>query len=295
MQATQLDLADDEDLDTRRRPAARVAVRVVLLLLLLLVVVLAVEAVVAGLSLRSARDDGDRVQAALSAGDVGAAGDGVVSLSRHLGRADTALSGPHWVLPEALPVVGDDLKAVRRTVSALHDTVDGTVDPLLGVVGTLQDTARREDGSIDTDRFAVLSADVARAAPPARRSAAAVDEINLQGVAEPLRQPLGRARDAVDLVNDAVETSRNGLVVATALLGADHRTSMLVGVQNLSEARGSGGLVGALALTSADKGHLEPTTTDVNDSLVRFNTPSDEPAPRPGEACTARTCATCAT
>ncbi|GAA4356925.1 DUF4012 domain-containing protein [Angustibacter luteus] len=277
MQATDLEAVDaDDDLATRGRSWARLAIKIVLGLLLALVVLLVLEGIVAGLALRSAQADGDRVKAALKAEDISGAGDGIVSLSRHLTIATKALAGPQWLVPQAAPYYGDDLKAVRRTVFALHDTVDGTVDPLLGVVGTLQDRARRPDGSIDSDRLAVLRADVERAKLPAAHSAQAVDEINLQGVAEPLRGPIEKARNAVDLVNSSVATAADGLVVAAQVLGADDPSGILVGVQNPSEARGTGGIIGALAVIKADRGRLDLVRTDVNDDVIPYKTPTDE-------------------
>lgn len=280
MQATEFVTAQHgEDVEEERRPWARWLLRGVLVVVVAVFLLVAIGGIVAAQSLRSARSDGARVRAALSSGDVTRAGDAVVALSHHLAVARAALWGPQWIVPQALPWYGDDVKAVRRTVFALHDTVDGTVDPLLGVVGSLQDGVRRPDGSIDSDRIAVLEADLGRVAGPAQQAARSVDQINLAGVARPIRGPLREARDAVDLVDHAVRTSQDGLVVASAVLGAKGRTGILVGVQNPSEARGTGGIVGALAVISAERGHLRLVRTDVNDELIRYKTPRSDLPP----------------
>ncbi len=261
------------------RSQVRAVLRVLVLLLGALLLLLLVESAIAGFALRAAAGDARATRAALKDADVARAADGVVALKGHLGTARTSLRGPQWILPQALPWVGDDLKAVRLTVFALDDTVDGTVEPLVGLAGTLRDGLRRGDGSLDTDRLAVLRGQIDNSAAPAARSALALHRINLEGVNGLIREQLAQARQAVDLVDRSVRTSQDGLLVAETMLGARQQATTLVGVQNPAEARGTGGIIGAVALTTADRGRMQLTSTTVNDDLLPYRTPaSDLPA-----------------
>jgi hypothetical protein len=68
--------------------------------------------------------------------------------------------------------------------------------------------------------------------------------------------PLHRAREELTSVSGALDAASNAVEVAPTMLGAQEQRNYLLMIQNNAESRASGGIPGALALLTLDKGKL---------------------------------------
>jgi hypothetical protein len=246
--------------------------RTLLGLVLTYLLVLAVCGVLAALALTALRQDVRDVQSAGARTDVPAAVAAARSATGHLDRAAAVLRGPQWVPVDAIPLVGDDLKAVRLMVVSADRSADA-VRPLLAPVEQLARGARRADGGLDTALVVRLRDGLAAAQAPTARSAADVRAIRPSGLVGPLRTPMRQASDALTALADGTATAAGAARVAADVLGADGPRTTVVAVQNPAEARGTGGIIGAFAIVRADRGSVHLVSTGVNDDLLHHNTP----------------------
>jgi hypothetical protein len=160
------------------------------------------------------------------------------------GVADAADDLAHTTLP-ALATAGDYWQIVRDSELANGVPVDFILrasDPLSRAVAGLEKAQRRLDG-LPTQTW-IGSVDDARALLAAQVSTLLADTRPAAAVAQ----------------------------LAPAMLARRGERHYLVAFQNRAEARGTGGLLGALALVDARDGHLRVQRFETNDQLPRLAT-----------------------
>jgi hypothetical protein len=268
-------------------------------LVLLLGVWVAIDVITARNSLEVARASLLDARAALGAQDLGRARTRIDVGVQAAARADARMTGVRWDAIRQLPVVGEDARTTKdviRVVAAAARTAQASMDVLDGVL-------TEDDGLpqlTDDDRL-----DLA----PIRALARGFAALDLQ----PLRDAQARLATSADrpwtsTVRDAraetleaaeealawIERGQDATAVASAFLGVDRPSRLLVMVQNNGELRGTGGLIGFLAVLEVGDGLLtlsapEGVDTDAlvtdGDLIVRgrFGESSfvDDPVARP--------------
>jgi hypothetical protein len=179
------------------------------------------------------------------------------SISSHAARAHSLTSGPAWWAAAAVPWLGAPAKTVRG-ISAQAATLAQTSLP--AIVVTAQSVNPR------TLRIAGSSIDVtalSRAAPQVHGAAASLTQVVVHVQRLPATTWLGQA----DSARESLLTTLTGLAehmtdVADALqvlptiLGEQTPRRYFIALQNSAEARGTGGLPGAFAIVTADRGQI---------------------------------------
>jgi hypothetical protein len=183
------------------------------------------------------------------------------------GRAHWATAHPIWRATEVLPVVGDDLRAVRLLARTADSLVSDVAAPLLEFdLSSIGPT----DGALNVDAVAELGKKIEEVAPAAqdaqiRLIADGIDTNNLLG---PLQGPVTQVQD---VLNQTADVLRRLAVLSPRLpqmLGADTPQNYLVLVQNTAEMRTLGGNPGSMMMLTVDNGRMEITQSasqaDVN-------------------------------
>jgi hypothetical protein len=222
--------------------------------------------------LTAARGMTGQLQHALVTGDLPTLQAGLPPLRERLDRAASRSGGPVWSLVEHLPVVGGNLRAVRRT--ALAAQVLGR-DALPAAAAAVDLTQRRNpvsSGRVDLPLLAQLrtQVDVAARAGDRARALLATDDRFLLGV---VRTNVAKARTSVNALDDALRAADTALELAPGMLGQDGPRQYFVAVQNNAEARATGGLIGAFALVTADRGKITLVRTGTDQELATVAEP----------------------
>lgn len=199
----------------------------------------------------------DQVEAAVRDGDVERALGLLPQLQERADRAVGATSDPGWRLAEHLPVVGDDLRAVRAVANAYALVATEVLPPLAQVAGSLRVHALAPtDGRID---LAPLQAAVPRvrvAADGAVAAAAMVEDVADGALLGPVAARVAQAQDALDGAARTLTGAGDVLAVLPGLLGADGERTYLVLMLNSAELRTLGGLAGAGAVLRVADGAI---------------------------------------
>ncbi len=258
----------------RRRRRARPLVLTITLLLLGLVLVTAWQATSAYRHLSAAQDRLPALRAQILDGDAEALPGTLDAFLDDTGAARAAVHTPQWALLAALPVVGNDVEAVRTIARAVDDLGTGAVAELARVTAEVapQDLAP-VDGRIDLG--------VVRTARPAldaaERSTAAVEAdlaaLDAEALASPLRGPVGELAAQVRELRGVTEGAATAARLLPPMLGEDGPRHYLVLVQNNAEPRALGGIPGAAILLRADRGRVELVRQRAASSLGRFDEP----------------------
>ncbi|GGK67541.1 hypothetical protein Sme01_09400 [Sphaerisporangium melleum] len=218
--------------------------------------------------LQATRDALVHLRAVMSARDLDRVTATITKARRHAAEARRLTAGPDWGLLTHLPVVGDGATTVR----GLAESAGELTDVLAGVqrAGTsLFSSGERapDDARQLLDGLAAVAPalDVATArlgrahdrlsATPARTGAASVDQAREAVLTElvRLRRWVGGAADAAALI--------------PPMLGNDGPRRYFLAFQTNAESRGTGGLVGAFGILSADHGRTRVTQLAANNDL----------------------------
>jgi hypothetical protein len=171
--------------------------------------------------------------------------------------ARSATRDPLWWVLAHIPLVGRSPSAVSGMAAAADDLTRKVLPPALQEARRLDPkTVRRSDGTVDLAALHRAEPTLAAAADGAvrdrRRAEATPDSL--------LVPPVGHARallvEQVQKLDEVLRAASRAVDLAPALLGEDRTRRYFVAVQQTSESRGTGGIIGGYAVLEASKGKL---------------------------------------
>lgn len=240
--------------------------------------VLAYQAVRTGLALRQAAAQATTLRTELGDGDLDAA---EAASDRLAARAEVAREhsdGVLWAGATYVPLVGDDVRAVRQLSSALDELAARAAGPALTAARTVaRDPLRGDDGAFDVSTARALQTPLAEAGAAAGRAATDLREVDPDDLAGPLRPSVAEFKEQVSQLDSALRVGTTATELLPALLGAEGERSYLLVVQNNAEVRATGGLPGSVSVLRARDGRLELAEQG---SAPDFGPPGSPPADR---------------
>jgi hypothetical protein len=170
--------------------------------------------------------------------------------------ADRATSGPLWDVGRHVPLLGRSLDTTATVTAGIRSVADDVLPSMLHAGSALEPVLHGSGGRLDLVALRSaeppLSTSLHRLAPVVTR----LDRLPSFGVLPVVdsgrRRVTGRLHELQALLRELAATSQ----VAPGMLGADGPRHYFVGFQNNAEARGTGGLLGAYAVVTADHGRL---------------------------------------
>lgn len=181
----------------------------------------------------------------------------VDKLRSHTAAARAAAGDPLWTLASAAPGLGANFSAVAEVARSADDVSTLGVAPLVRVFESLNwDSLLPSSGGTDLGPIRNASPSVSAAAHAVRASAERLGNIDAGSLWPQVAEPLTRAREQLQSVTGALDASASLANIAPAMLGADGQRNYLLMIQNNAESRATGGIPGALAVLTLDKGKL---------------------------------------
>ncbi len=194
---------------------------------------------------------------ALANGDTPTAQRDLIDAQGATRTASNSLTGPVWWAASKAPWIGDDVSAVR-TVASVADEATHDIGPALVEVSrsVSADTLRPRHGRINLDGLeraapALITANADLNDALARVTALDTHSLMPQ-IASPIKDLEGKLTEAHRISAHAVLATK----LLPPMLGADGRRTYLVMFQNNAEIRATGGLPGAFATLTADRGRI---------------------------------------
>ncbi|WP_067285012.1 DUF4012 domain-containing protein [Streptomyces jeddahensis] len=178
------------------------------------------------------------------------------SAASHAARAHRLTTGPAWYPAAHLPFFGGPVRTVRGAAHAADRLTGDVLPPLVRTVPAL--TAGSREGGVPRILSALREqapalARAARVAAEVRAEVRALPRSTWLPAADRARTQLSRQLNRLSpAATDASAAAR----LLPPMLGADGTRRYLLVFQNTAEARGTGGLPGAFAAVTADKGRL---------------------------------------
>lgn len=181
----------------------------------------------------------------------------VTRLCSHTSAARQAADDPLWTLASAIPGVGANFSATAEVARSADDVSTLGLEPLIKVFEALNwDSLLPSSAGTGLGPIRDAYPSVSVAAHAVRASAERLDRIDAGTLWPQVAQPLTQARQQLQIVTGALDAAADVAKIAPGMLGADGAKNYLLVIQNNAETRASGGIPGALAVLTLDKGKL---------------------------------------
>lgn len=193
----------------------------------------------------------------ITAGTPGDASATFEQLRAHTAAARESANDPVWTLASTLPGLGANFSAVAEVARSADDVATLGLEPLVKVYSSLEwESLLPSRSGTNLAPLEAASPSISAAAHAVRLSADRLNRIDASKLLPVVADPLTMARDQLQDVTGALDAAANASNVAPGMLGAQAPRNYLLIFQNNAEARASGGIPGALAVLSLDKGKL---------------------------------------
>lgn len=181
-------------------------------------------------------------------------------IGSHTLTAKDAVNQPFWTLAATVPYLGANFSAVSELARSADDVVNLGLNPLVEVHGSLEwDRLLPSSTGIDLEPLEAASPAVNAASNAVTMSAERLNQIDATKLLPQVAEPLRSTREQLQEVTGALKTAADASRIAPPMLGSKAPRNYLLMIQNNAEARASGGIPGALAVLTVDKGKFSLT------------------------------------
>ena len=203
-------------------------------------------------------------KSAAAAADLEAAERDLRAAHEHVQAAVRRARGPFTTLAGLVPVAGRTPRAIRGAAEGAGLAVRAGLraTEAIGAFPTDEDgkaTFGFFQGRIPVESWRAAAGPVAAADVLAGRAAARVADTPRRWVLPPVRRALTRLERDLATLREATDHATALATVIPALAGGDAAKRYLVALQNPSELRGTGGLLGGVTVLEARQGAIELT------------------------------------
>lgn len=204
----------------------------------------AVEAV-SGLQDVSQLRDADTMNAAIEQAQV------------HASAAKEIADGALWRVASYVPVLGDDVTAVRGMVDVVDGMVGETLPSLASTVQTLMNSGLSGggEGQLNLQPIADAHDGFAKANELVQQQADAINALPQPHIGV-VRSAYEQGKEQINKVADMLDQVSGMVQAMPKLLGQDGPRTYLLVAQTTSEQRSGGGLVGSLGTMQVDNGNI---------------------------------------
>jgi hypothetical protein len=219
--------------------------------------------------LLQASNDVDKVQSALLDDDHATAQRWMSEAQHDARSARSWLAGPAWSLAGHVPWLG---RPARVEVGVAHVAVDLSERALPSAVAAGEQLSpkhlRRSNGSIRLAAFVAASPDLSAAVSATTAARESLGHLPTSSWLPAANHAIKRAQSLIDQLGGRLADARDAARLAPTMLGGAGTRRYLVVVQNDAEARGLGGIPGALAVLTASHGRLSFGDFESNEYLT---------------------------
>ena len=238
------------------------------LVLLVLLGWLATRVLTARSSLAEARSDLGVAREALRDGRFDAARAALDSAARETAVARAAAEDPVWAAAATVPLAGRSLKTSRGIAFAADDVARRVLPGAVQAANGLDPRGlRAPDGRVDLAVVTAARAPLATAAAQARAVERDVDALPATWLLGPVSAARAELQEQAGTLASALDAAAATAEIAPALLGQDRPRRYLLLVQQPSESRGTGGLIGGYAVLEVADGRVTVRQSGSNNEL----------------------------
>lgn len=197
------------------------------------------------------------LKADIATDDIDGAARLVAQLRNHTAAAKGAADDPLWALASALPLLGANLSAVTEVARSADDVASLSLAPLVKVYSSMSwESLLPSSSGSNLEPLEAASPSISAAAHAVQLSADRLTQIDTAKLLPQVSTPLISAREQLHNLTGALNAAADASHIAPRMLGVEAPRNYLLIIQNNAELRASGGIPGALAILTLDKGKV---------------------------------------
>ncbi|GAA1930464.1 hypothetical protein GCM10009815_25720 [Nocardioides marmoribigeumensis] len=188
--------------------------------------------------------------------------------------------GPVWWVGSHLPVLGDDIAAVRTVAVVSRDLTASTLPQLVKAGSTLSGTLLKPSGGkVPLAPIRRIAPSLAEGGEELEAQANQVSDIETGGLLPQIRGPVSGLKEKLVRASTVVTESAAVTRLLPDMLGERAPRTYFLVFQNNAEIKSLGGLGGAFAIVEADDGRIKLTRTSRPAEVGEFGRPVLKPSP----------------
>ncbi|WP_194764694.1 DUF4012 domain-containing protein [Microbacterium sp. UFMG61] len=240
-----------------RRRWMRWVIGVILTLLVLALGWVTVRGIGAVTDLQQVASSSSELKAAIADGDLDEAASLSASIAHHAGSAHDLTSDPVWHAFGFIPWLGPNFTAVSEVAEIVDDVATDALVPVLDAAEELDLASLGfSGGAIDLAPFTAIEPSLADASATLTAAESQALRIDADGTLPPLADAVREMRTTVTQAATVVGSLHGAAALLPSMLGAEGPRNYVIAMQNNSELRSSGGIIGAIALLHAEGGRI---------------------------------------
>lgn len=166
--------------------------------------------------------------------------------------------GPVWWVGAHLPILGDDVDAVRTVAGVSRDLSADTLPPLVEAGAKLTGSAvRPADGQISLAPLREVAPTLEEGAGSLGAAARRLNGLDSEGLLGSIRGPVESLQERLGSAHRVVADAAAVTKLLPGMLGAKQGRTYILLIQNNAEIRSLGGFGGSFAVAHARNGRLE--------------------------------------
>ncbi|HWT34148.1 MAG TPA: DUF4012 domain-containing protein [Microbacterium sp.] len=179
-------------------------------------------------------------------------------ITGHVETAVQIVDGPLWGVAASVPMVGQNVDAVRRVTRAVDILAENALPPGLEVVSSLNgDRFSLKSGGLNLAPFRKAQdaiPDITNAFRAAEGQIAPIDQASLMPV---VAKPVQQVTSLIESTTPTLESVQKYLPALLDIIGGDGKKSYLLIFQNNAEIRATGGNPAASMIMTVDNGRFQ--------------------------------------
>jgi hypothetical protein len=179
------------------------------------------------------------------------------ALTEHANAALAETDDPIWTFFEQIPVVGENLSAVRKTTAATQILVEQGLPPAIQLLGVV-DISRLglKDGRVDVSAYQAALPMIPALRDAVSAAQAQVADINYDNLVPQVEDAISELTTVLSQASPALDQAEKVLPVALRVLGQNEPRNYLLMFQNNAETRATGGNPASLAMLHIENGAI---------------------------------------
>ncbi|MBT2519679.1 DUF4012 domain-containing protein [Arthrobacter sp. ISL-28] len=200
-------------------------------------------------------------------------------LKQHTSSARQQSSGPLWAAASIVPWLGANFQAASEITASADDVVRLGAEPLVTEFHSLDwDSLAPKSTGVDLEPLEAAEPKIASAAHAVRASAQRINRINGSALIPQISEPLDEVREQLNSASSSLDAAASAAALLPQMMGSEAPRHYLLLIQNNAEVRASGGISGALAVLTIDKGKIGLESQSSASELGVFVPPLPVPA-----------------
>lgn len=220
--------------------------------------VFAVQAISVKNHLTAAKSEISSIMGYVKSGESGKISEAGDKILEHTRAANQIVQGDLWQIAAGIPLVGQNVDAVRKATEATNILVEGALPAGIKLLSSIKiDDVSVSGGGIDLGPVEEAAKSLPKINKTFAKAQKKLDGVDRTQILPVVDNAIGSLFHVMEDAGPALKQVQHYLPTILTAAGADEKRTYMLVFQNNAEARAAGGLPAATAIVDVDNGHIK--------------------------------------